>query len=60
MKEVLELHGFKIETAIDRFLPYTMVNVRPYPVALISLYLMMPLAWKVIGKQFVVVGKKPL
>ncbi len=60
MKEVLEIQGFQIETVIDRFLPYTMVNVRRYPVALVSLYLMVPLAWKLMGKQFVVMGRKPL
>jgi len=60
MTEVLELQGFQVDTVIDRFLPYTMVDARPYPAALISLYLMVPLAWKLIGKQFVVMGRKPL
>lgn len=59
VQEVLELQGFQVEAAIGRFLPYTMVNVRRYPVALVSLYLMMPLAWKLIGKQFLVIGRKP-
>jgi len=59
VKEALELQGFQIETVIDRFLPYTMVNKRRYPVALVSLYLMVPLAWKIVGKQFMVVGRKP-
>lgn len=58
MVEILELQGFRVESVIDRFLPYTMVNVRAYPLFLVSLYLMFPLAWKVMGKQFLVVARK--
>lgn len=58
MVEVLEIQGFQIEAVIDRFLPYTMVNTRVYPIFLVSLYLMFPLAWKVMGKQFLVIAKK--
>jgi len=60
MREVLELQGFQIEAVIDRFLPYTMVNTRRYPAALVGLYLTVPLAWKLLGKQFLVMGRKPL
>jgi SAM-dependent methyltransferase len=59
MAELLRIHGFSIERAIDRFLPYTMVNTRPVPNALIALYLSLPPAWKIFGKQFLVIGKKP-
>lgn len=59
VQEVLQLQGFQTEAVIDRFLPYTMVNARRYPVALVSLYLMVPLAWKLMGKQFLVIGRKP-
>jgi len=58
MIEVLEIQGFQVETAVARFLPYTMVNTRRYPMLFVSLYLMFPLAWKVVGKQFLVVAKK--
>lgn len=58
MVEILELQGFQMESVIDRFLPYTMVNSRAYPMFLVSLYLMFPLAWKIIGKQFLVVARK--
>jgi SAM-dependent methyltransferase len=58
MVEVLEIQGFQIEAVIDRFLPYTMVNTRVYPIFLVSLYLMFPVAWKVMGKQFLVIAKK--
>jgi len=58
LSEAMRLHGFRIVSSIPRFLPYTMVNRRPVPMALVSLYLKMPPAWKIFGKQFLVVGKK--
>jgi SAM-dependent methyltransferase len=58
MREVLELQGFQVEAAIDRFLPYTMVNRRPYPMLFVLLYLRFPPAWKLLGKQFLVVAQK--
>jgi hypothetical protein len=58
MKEVLEIHGFKVEMALDRFLPYTMVNSRNYPTLLVSLYLSIPLLWKIVGRQFFIVARK--
>jgi SAM-dependent methyltransferase len=58
MVEILEIQGFHIEGVIDRFLPYTMVNSRAYPMFLVSLYLMFPLAWKFMGKQFLVIARK--
>lgn len=59
MAEALEVHGFRVETAIDRFLPYTMVNRRHAPAVLLSLYLRFPLAWRIFGKQFLVCATKP-
>jgi SAM-dependent methyltransferase len=50
--------GFRVETARARFLPYTMVGARPLPLLLIRLYLRIPLAWRVFGKQFLVVARK--
>ncbi len=58
MVEVLEIQGFQVESAIGRFLPYTMVNTRAYPVFLVSLYLKIPLAWRIMGKQFLIVATK--
>lgn len=57
--EALAARGFRMERVIDRFLPYTMVNRRRAPAALISVYLMLPPAWKLFGKQFLVVAVKP-
>jgi SAM-dependent methyltransferase len=58
MSEALRLHGFRILAAIPRFLPYTMVNRRPIPVIFVNLYLEIPLAWRLFGKQFLVVAQK--
>lgn len=57
MVEILEIQGLS-EVVVGRFLPDTMVNRRRYPVLLVSLYLTFPLAWKIVGKQFLVVAKK--
>ena len=59
MAEALQLEGFEIERMVDRFLPYTMVNRRATPTTLVSLYLRFPLAWKLLGKQFLVLARKP-
>ncbi len=56
--EGLTLNGFSSETVIPQFLPYTMNNKTPTADALIRLYLKLPLAWKVFGKQFLVVARK--
>ena len=59
LAEGLTSHGFQIEDCIAKFLPYTMVNQREYPAALLKLYLRFPLAWQILGRQFVVVATKP-
>jgi SAM-dependent methyltransferase len=56
--EGLSLAGYKPTIVVDRFLPYTMNNATPTADWLIRLYLRMPLAWKVLGKQFFVVAEK--
>ena len=58
LKEALEIQDFQVERVIDRFLPYTMVNRRRYPRLFVSLYLSFPLAWRIMGKQFLVIGRK--
>lgn len=58
MAEALRLNGFGVERSVAAFLPYTMVNRRVVPMLLVSLYLKMPLFWRVFGKQFLVVGRK--
>jgi len=59
LSEGLVSCGFIIRECVDRFLPYTMVDAREYPMFLISAYLRFPLAWKILGRQFLVSAVKP-
>jgi len=58
ISELLRLSGFDLEHCIARFLPYSMSTGRTYPLAFVRLYLRLPLAWRLFGKQFLVVGRK--
>jgi SAM-dependent methyltransferase len=57
--EVLEKTGFVVLESIPRFLPYTMVNSREYPLFFIRVYVRLPAAWTFLGKQFLVIVRKP-
>jgi hypothetical protein len=35
-----------------------MVNAREYPICFISAYLRVPLVWKIMGRQFLIVAVK--
>jgi SAM-dependent methyltransferase len=52
--EVLELTGFKIVQCWPRFLPYTLRSALPTWPFLVWLYLKMPWAWPIFGRQFLV------
>lgn len=58
--ELLELCGFELDLVAPRFLPYTMVRGFRPPVPLLRLYLRCPPVWRVFGRQFLVVGHRPL
>jgi SAM-dependent methyltransferase len=60
LAEALTNNDFEIEKLAARFLPYTMSRGREYPAWVLRLYLAIPAAWPIFGKQFLVVGKKPL
>ena len=55
--ELLALKGFEVCQTIDRFLPYSMSEGRNPPLFLVAMYLRLPLAWKLLGKQFLVVAR---
>lgn len=57
--EALELKGFKIEKCVDKFLPYTTQGSLPTHPLLVKMYLKMPFAWKLLGKQFFIIARKP-
>jgi SAM-dependent methyltransferase len=59
LMEVLRNTGYEIEYSVDRFLPYTMSGGREYPVWTLQSYLKLPFAWRLFGKQFLVVAKRP-
>jgi SAM-dependent methyltransferase len=60
LTEALELSGFLAGDVIDRFLPYTMADRRrPPPSWAIRAYLRLRPAWRLIGRQFLVVASKP-
>ncbi|WP_141730865.1 methyltransferase domain-containing protein [Oligoflexus tunisiensis] len=56
--EHLAASGFKIELVWDRFLPLSFRSRLPASPWLTRLYLNMPLAWKILGKQFLIIASK--
>lgn len=57
--EALEVAGFRRELVVPRFLPLTMRYQVPQWTFLIRLYLLLPLAQRLWGKQFLVIARKP-
>jgi SAM-dependent methyltransferase len=58
-EELLVSSGFQIETMVPRFLPYTTKSRLPQHPALVRLYLKLPAIWRLLGKQFLIVARKP-
>jgi len=59
LSEGLVVRGFEIERCHARFLPYTMVGARQYPLWCLSVYLRLPWLWPWKGEQFLIVARKP-
>jgi SAM-dependent methyltransferase len=59
LEEGLVQGGYDVEMIVPRFLPYTTRSALPQHPFLIGLYLKIPLVWRILGKQFLVVGRKP-
>jgi SAM-dependent methyltransferase len=59
LSEGLQLLGYELKTIIPQFLPYTMSRRTPPSPFSVRMYLAVPLAWKIMGKQFLVVAEKP-
>jgi hypothetical protein len=51
--------GFEILTVHARFLPYSFTGRLPSHPTLARAYLRIPLAWRILGKQFLVVAERP-
>jgi SAM-dependent methyltransferase len=59
MAEALVAAGFTIDECHARFLPYTTKGWLPTSPALARLYLALPPVWRLLGKQMLVVARKP-
>lgn len=59
VEEHLAAAGFEIQTVVPRFLPYSFRSLLPPSPTLTRLYLKAPAAWRLLGKQFLVVGRVP-
>jgi SAM-dependent methyltransferase len=59
VEEHLYTAGFDLESVEPRFLPYSFRGRLPATPALTRRYLELPVAWRLLGKQFLVVGRKP-
>lgn len=59
LAEALTMTGFHVEEKIAKFLPYSMSQGSQPPLWMLRLYLKVPLLWKIAGRQFLVIGRKP-
>jgi SAM-dependent methyltransferase len=58
LAEAMIMAGFRVEESIEKFLPYSMSQGFRPPLWALRLYLQMPFAWSIFGKQFLVIGRK--
>ena len=56
--EAFALAGLEVVELVDRFLPFTTCSPIPKHPLLVRLYLSFPLAWRLMGRQFLIVGRK--
>lgn len=59
LEEGLVQSDYDIDRIVPRFLPYTTRSRLPQHPFLVALYLRLPLIWRVLGRQFLVVARKP-
>jgi SAM-dependent methyltransferase len=59
VEEHLYSAGFEIDRVIPRFIPYSFRSRMPQAPMLVRAYLRLPLAWRLLGKQFLVVATNP-
>jgi SAM-dependent methyltransferase len=57
--EHLYAAGFEVTSVSPRFLPYSFRGLLPPSPLLTRMYLHTPPAWRLLGKQFLVLGRKP-
>lgn len=59
LSELFSLSGFQVEQSIAKFLPYTMSLGYQPSLWKLRLFLKLPILWKLFGRQFLVIGRKP-
>ncbi len=59
VEEHLYAAGFAPLETVPRFLPYSFTGILPPSPRLTSIYLSFPPAWRLLGKQFLVLGQRP-
>jgi 2-polyprenyl-3-methyl-5-hydroxy-6-metoxy-1,4-benzoquinol methylase len=59
LAEHLHAAGFEVDAMHPKFLPYSFRGLLPPSPALTRTYLGTPLMWKVLGKQFLAIARKP-
>ena len=59
VEEHLYAAGFELRSVDARFLPYTFTGRLPSHPFLTRAYLRLPLAWRLLGKQFLVIAERP-
>ena len=57
--EHLYAAGLEPTKILPKLLPYSFNGVLPPSVRMTQLYLRLPLAWRLLGKQFLVIGRRP-
>ena len=58
LTELLETSGFQVIDSHPQFLPYTTRSSLPQSPWLVRMYLKVPLAWRVLGAQFLIRARK--
>lgn len=58
-REAFLRNGYTVERLIPRFVPFSTKSAYPKHPALVWLYLKLPFVWRLLGKQFVIVARKP-
>lgn len=59
IEEHLVAAGFEVIETNPRFLPFSFTGRLPASRGLADLYLRTPIAWRLLGKQFLVIGRRP-
>jgi SAM-dependent methyltransferase len=58
LAEAVEIVGLQVRKVIPRFLPYTTKSRLPQSARLVRAYLAFPLAWRILGKQTLLIAER--